>query len=510
MAEIRAERDRRSSEESVPLDQRPESIKERCKTLAGFVHEAWHVLEPNRRLVWGWHQQAICEHLEAITWGTFLKMGFRNRLLINVPPGSMKSLLVSVFWQAWEWHIGFPSNRFVATSYGPAPVDRDNLKFQQLVLSPWYQDLNPVKFIRNATSEMVNTETGSRMSAPFGSLTSLRGDRFVLDDPHSTESAESDVDREKTTRRFREGALNRLNDQEISAIVVIMQRLHAKDISGVIEREMKGYIHLMLPMEFEPDRRCVTPIFRDPRQHDGELLDPKRFPGEAVELIKVEMGTHAYAGQYQQRPSPREGALFKRAWFADKFRRVAPMGTRWIRAWDLAGTEDKRADRTAGVKLGKAPDGSYWIAHAIIERQEGEQVRQTIKTTAKTDGARVEIALSQDPGQAGKVQAKDMVKMLAGFIARATIESGDKYVRAEPFSVQCEAGNVYIVEGEWNEPYLDELCTFPSGQHDDQVDATSNAFARLVMTKGAPLVIPIVATAARTHLGDHPDAGGSS
>lgn len=508
LVEIRAERQRRSTDEAVPQDQRPEAVKERCKTLAGFVKEAWHVLEPGKRLSWGWHQQAICDHLEAITWGTFLKMGFRNRLLINVPPGSMKSLLVSVFWQAWEWYIGFPANRFLATSYGPGPVDRDNLKFQLLVHSDWYQALNPTRFARNATDEMVNTSTGSRMSTPFASLTSLRGDRLVLDDPHSTESAESENDRDKTTRKFREGALNRLNDQEISAIVVIMQRLHAKDLSGVIERDMKGYIHLMLPMEFEPDRRCKTPIFTDPRKKDGELLDPVRFPAEAVELIKVEMGSFAYAGQYQQRPSPREGALFKRQWFEGKMRRVAPEGTRWVRHWDLAASVETRSDRSAGVKLGIAPDKSYWIAHSKVMREEGHEVRRVIKAIAETDGKQVVISLPQDPGQAGKVQARDFVAGLAGWIVRTAQETGDKYTRAEPFSVQCEAGNVYYLEGDWNEAYLDELCEFPAGQHDDQVDATSGAFGRLISATSGKILIPLMGTAARTFFGDHPDIRG--
>lgn len=476
--------------------------------MAGFVREAWSTLEPHRQLKWTWVEEAICAHLEAITWGKFLQMGLRNRLLVNVPPGSMKSLLTSVLWQAWEWTM-FPGMRYVATSYGPGPVDRDNLKFQQLVHSDFYQRHWPMKFIRNATDEMVNSSMGSRMSAPFGSLTSLRGDRFVLDDPHSTESAESENDREKTTRRFREGALNRLNEQEVSAIVVIMQRLNAKDISGVILDELRGYIHLMLPMEFEPDRKCVTPIFEDPRTKAGELLNPTRFPAEAVELIKVEMGSIAYAGQYQQRPSPREGAMFKRAWFADKIKRVAPVGTRWVRHWDLGGTkEENKGDPSAGVKLGLAPDKSWWVADSRVVREEGHEVRKIIKSIAQTDTASVVISIPQDPGQAGKVQARDFKVALAGYVVHTAPESGEKADRAEPFSIQCEAGNVYLVEGAWNGPYLDELCEFPNGKHDDQVDASSGAFGDLTMRNGrGKTVVPIVMTAQRSSLGDHPGGG---
>jgi hypothetical protein len=131
---------------------------------------------------------------------------------------------------------------------------------------------------------------------PFGSLTSQRGDRLIIDDPHSTETAESDTERLNTTRKFREGAVNRLNDQERSAIVVIMQRLHEQDISGVIISLGMDYVHLMLPMEFDPHRACETMIgFTDPREADGELLDPVRFPRGTVEALERDMGSYAYS-----------------------------------------------------------------------------------------------------------------------------------------------------------------------------------------------------------------------
>lgn len=504
-------------------------------------------MEPLATLEWELPQQLICDHLEAITRGTFLKLGARNRLLINVPPGSMKSLIVSVMWAAYEWGpMGMPSLRHLATSYGPGPVDRDNLKFVTLIKSEWYQKHWPTKFVRQATDEMVNTDTGSRMSAPFMSITSLRGDRFNLDDPHS--SAESDDVRNKATRQFREGALNRLNNQEVSAIVVIMQRLHANDMSGVILRDLKGYIHLNLPLEYEPDRACYTPLpvkgqepvqarydvekqswyvegaevpperveevekqpwqtvyKQDPRTHAGELLAPKRFPQEAVELIKVEMGSYAYAGQYQERPSPREGAMFKRAWFADKFLKGVPHGIRWVRHWDLAGTkEEGRGDRTGTVKMGKAPDGRFIIANARAFKEEGAEVRKIVKTTAYMDTRQCIVSMNQDPGQAGKEQAKSYITTtLPGFTVRMQLETGEKSTRAEPFSVQCEAGNVYLVEGDWNETYLEELCTFPGGRYDDLVDASSGAFNRLT-SRGGVIATAYVMTSAHLIHGDHP------
>ncbi len=418
----------------------------------------------------------MCAHLEAVTAGRI------NRLLINVPPGSMKSLLVSVFWQAWEWGpAGLPSMRFLATSFNDGPVKRDTRKCRDLMLSEWYRALWPqIELTRTAEMSFANASTGTREGVAFGSLTSQRGDRLVIDDPHSTEMAESAPERQATTRKFREGATNRLNDQDKSAIVVIMQRLHADDVSGVILNFGMGYVHLCLPMEFEEERRCATDIgFIDPRLTDGDLLDPERFPREIVDNLKRDMGSYAYAGQYQQHPTPREGGMFKRHWFEGKVINIAPVGTKWVRHWDLAATAKKTAARTAGVKIGRMPDGRFVVGHVVKTQEEGNAVRKLIKATAETDGKACQISLPQDPGQAGKVQAADMIAMLAGFTARAEPETGDKSTRAEPFAVQCEAGNVSLMAGEWNESYLDELCLFPGGHFKDQVDASSGAFARL-------------------------------
>jgi predicted phage terminase large subunit-like protein len=477
LAEIRAERARRAADrERERLARDGEAIRARCKTLAGFVREAWHVLEPNTPLVWSWHLDALCQHLEAITWGRM------NRLLATVPPGSSKSLIVAVMWQAWEWGpCGLRSMRYLATAFNDGPVKRDTRKCRDLMLSEWYRALWPeVVLTRTGETSFSNASTGTREGVAFGSLTSQRGDRLIIDDPHSTETAESPAERQATTRKFREGALNRLNDQERSAIAVIMQRLHDEDVAGTILKLGMGFVHLCLPMEFEPERCCSTSIgFSDPRTEDGELLDPVRFPRDIVEALKRDMGSYAWAGQYQQRPSPRQGGLFKRHWFDGKIIGAAPAGTVWVRHWDLAATKKITAAHTAGVKLGRTPDGRYVVGHVITTQDEGLAVSKLIRATAELDGPMVEVSLPQDPGQAGKVQAQNFVALLAGYIVHAEPETGDKETRAKPFSVQCEAGNVYLVEAEWNEPYVDELAGFPTGKFKDRVDASSGAFGRL-------------------------------
>jgi predicted phage terminase large subunit-like protein len=447
----------------------------RCKTLAGFVREAWHVLEPRARYVHGPHIDAICQHLEAVSTGQI------NRLLMNVPPGAMKSLLTSVFWPAYEWGpLGMSSMRYLATAFNDGPVKRDSRKCRDLVLSEWYQERWPsIVLTRAGETSFANTATGSREGVAFGSLTSQRGDRLIIDDPQSIKTAESKLQLVETTRLFREGALNRLNDQTLSALICIMQRLAVNDISDAFLEVVAGTVHLRLPMEFERSACCYTRIdFKDWRTEEGELLEPVRFPRQVIDDLKRGMGAHAYAGQYQQRPTARAGGMFQRDWFEGKILDALPAGlTRRVRSWDLAASapdDSADPDFTVGAKI--ETDDKIFVISDVDEFQKNPGgVRKAIKDKARADTAACDIAIPEDPGQAGKDQAQSIISENAGYRITAIRQTGDKGTRADPFAAQCEAGNVFLLKGPWNESFIDQLCGFPKG-HDDQVDAVSQGF----------------------------------
>jgi len=437
------------------------------------VRAAWHVLEPTSELKWGWSLDAICEHFEAVTNGEVKK------LLINVPPGCMKSLLTGVLWPAWEWGPkGRPGLRYLGTAHKQDLGVRDNLKCRRLIQSEWYQERWPMKLTsdQNAKTKFENEHTGFREAMAFTSLTGSRGDRVLLDDPLSVDHANSDADMKAAEITFTEALPTRVNNDD-SAIVVIMQRLNEKDTSGIILQRELGYVHLCLPMRFEAERKCTTSIgFQDPRTVDGELLFPERFPEETVASLERTMGSYAAAGQLQQRPAPREGGMFKKAWFP--IVRAIPAGTRFVRGWDLAATEGA-GDWTAGVKIGRQKNGRFIIAGVARDRKATAGVEQMLVNTASQDGYMCEISIPQDPGQAGKAQASYYIGKLAGYTARATPESGDKETRAGPLAAQAEAGNVDVLEGDWNETFFDEITVFPNGSFDDQVDGASRAFNAL-------------------------------
>ncbi len=456
--------------------------RELCRrSLAEFAKRVWHILEPSTPLKWGWALDAICAHLEAVTRGEI------TRLLMNVPPGTMKSLLTGVIWPAWEWGPrGQPQTRIIGTAHKQDLAIRDAMKCRRLIQSKWYQTRWPVALQsdNNAKLRFENTSTGFREAMAFTSMTGARGDRVILDDPLSADDANSDAALMAAELSFLEALPTRVNNDR-SAIVVIMQRLHERDTSGLILSKGLPYVHLCLPMRYDPSRRCETAWFTDPRTRDGELLFPERFPEVQVAELEKTLGSYASAGQLQQRPAPRGGGLFKRHWFDTVD--ALPTGCRFVRGWDLAATEDASAAATAGVLMARAPDGRFIIVDVVREQLSPAGVQDLLRRTAAQDDAAygsVRGSIPQDPGQAGKSQVKFLLtQTLLGRDYHASPETGDKETRALPLAAQAEAGNVAILKGPWNAGFLDEISTFPVGKWKDQVDAATRAFSELVEQK---------------------------
>jgi len=264
--------------------------REACKrSLATFVRQAWPHIIPDR-LQWNWHIDAICEHLEAVARGEI------TRLLVNVPPGTSKSTIIGAMYPAWLWGPGGqPWHRYIGASHEQGLAVRDNRLMRELVTSEWYQSLWPTKLQGDQNEKLYfeNEHRGFRQACAVASMTGRRGHTVAWDDPLSPEKAHSDLSRETAIRVLRETVPTRLNDPATSAIVIVMQRLHENDPAGYILANDLGYEHLLIPMEFEPDRRVVTSIgWTDPRKEDGELLDPKRFPPEVIEGHRTRQEDH--------------------------------------------------------------------------------------------------------------------------------------------------------------------------------------------------------------------------
>ena len=288
-------------------------LKKRAEqSLRSFIEQAWHVLEPQTPFVPNWHIDLIVEYLEAVTAGEI------KRLLINVPPRSMKSLLVSVFWPAWEW-LRRPGGRWIFTSYSDGLSSKHSLDRRTLIQSPWYQSRwgSRIQLAsdQNVKGEFQNTQRGVMLATSIGgSVTGKGGNRIVVDDPHNPIQAESDVQREHAVTYFGNTLSTRLDDKKADAIVVVMQRLHHRDLAATCID--LGYTHINLPAEAEAPTTLVMPRSgRIVTRAVGDLLWPEREGRAELDMQKILLGSADYAGQYQQRPAPADGLFFLRPWW---------------------------------------------------------------------------------------------------------------------------------------------------------------------------------------------------
>ena len=291
---------------------------------------------------------------------------------------------------------------------------------RDLVESEWYQARwgHLVRLKTRGERFFSNDAGGARRAVPFSSLTGGGGDRVIIDDPHSTDTIESEAERDTVTRRFREVIPFRINDPRKSAIVVVMHRLHENDVCGIIDRLKLPYIKIVLPTEYDPKRACETPIGRDPRTAPGQLLFPERFSPAYVERAKVEATGYSWSAQQQQNPVPRQGAMFDRHKVEIVSAAPAKVLSR-VRAWDLALTLKRPGSDpswTAGVLMSKDIRGLYFIEDVRRFRESGDDVEVAIKNTAAQDNAErhTKIRLPQDPGAGGKQWAQYLARQLSG------------------------------------------------------------------------------------------------
>lgn len=443
--------------------------RELCKrSLAEFAKRAWRVLEPAAELKWGWALDAICQHLEAVTNGEI------TRLVMNVPPGTMKSLLTGVIWPAWEWGPrGMPEMRYVGTAHEETLAIRDNRKCRDLIKSGWYQNLWPIELLRDqdGKKEFGNTKKGVRQARSFTSMTGVRGDRVILDDPISADSANSEAKLAEARLAFTETLPTRVNSDK-SAIVVVMQRLNEKDVTGVIEEMKLPYVHLFIPMRFEPGRRCVTSIgWRDPRTEEGELMFPERFGEQQVSELETVLGTYAAAGQLQQRPTPRGGAIIKRAWF--RYYSSLPQLEFRVITVDTAQKTGEENDYCVLQAWGRSVIGQAVMIDQVREKMETPELLTAARAFwakhKRFAGSVLRCMMVED-----KVSGTGLIQTLRreGVPVFAIQRSRDKVSRAHDEAPFIESGNVLLpVDAPWLSDFLSEVTSFPGAAHDDQVDA---------------------------------------
>lgn len=463
-----------------------EAERELCRrSFSHFIRRAWRHIIPDK-YVHGWHVDAMAEHYEALASGQL------TRLLVNVPPGCMKSTLGGIMYPAWLWGPkGQPHHRYIGAAHEQGLAVRDARLMRELVKTDWYQTLWPIALAGDQNEKLYfeNEKRGFRQACAVASMTGRRGHTIAWDDPLSPEKAHSQLHRETAIRVLSETLPTRLNDPQKSAIVVVMQRLHERDPSGYILASDLGYEHLCLPMEFEPARKCVTSIgWQDPRKADGELLFPGRFPREVVDRDKKAMGSYATAGQLQQRPTPAGGGVFREEWIK-QWSTLPDFEYRMIYA-DTAMKTGEENDYSVFQHWGKGKDGKIYLLDMIRGKWGAPQLLAQAsafwdKSRASHSGTLRKMKPEDKASGTGLIQQLKQKGVPVEGIPR----SKDKITRGYDAAPQVEAGNVLLPPSHpLLSDLLHELSLFPVASHDDMVDPLMDAVNDMLTAPAIPAI----------------------
>jgi predicted phage terminase large subunit-like protein len=447
--------------------------------------------------VGNWHIDVLCAQLERVTRGEI------DRLLINVPPGTSKSLITSVFWPAWEWATD-PTKRWLYASYGQDLATRDAVKTRALIQSRWFQARWPTELADDQNLK-VRYETkagGWRIATSVGGRgTGEHPDRIVIDDPHNAQQAQSDAERQAAINWFTQTVSTR-GATRGAAIVVIMQRLHEVDLSGHIlgSESAADWVHICLPMRAEPCSALIpTKATRpsvDPRP-PGVLLWPALYSEKRVAKLERELGSYAAAGQLQQRPAPAEGGILKRKWLRYYEPETKPAISQVVISVDPALKDQQQHDFWSIQAWGISGPNRYALrrVHDRLGFTDATTHIRDLHRWAAEVYPQAGITVLIENAAAGPDAIRQLRRSITGVVPWKA--RSDKVQRAMAAAPVLEAGNVIVpgvmsATGDGPEPGLtpgwvqemvSEWTSFPNGAHDDDVDA----FTQMVIRTQADL-----------------------
>lgn len=486
-----------------------------CKlSFEDFCREFWEEVPGAGVVTWSWHMSFMCQELQGVAERVFKGERKEYDVALNISPGTSKSTICSILFPAWVWTRMAHARVLTASHTDELVLDLAN-KSRQVIKGEKYQRCFPHVTIRDdqdTKGYYANTRGGDRKTCTVAgkSPTGFHAHFIIIDDPIDPKKVLSEAET-KTAKTFITDVLpSRKTNKAVTVTFLVMQRLGVNDPTDVMlkEAEKEGAApvrHICLPAELPKGEdgtyleANVSPRELAARYVDG-LMDPSRLDREVLKEFHAR-GALYYSTQFLQRPYVRGGGMFKEQYFSKRVK-AAPLHCKRIRYWDRAAT-DGGGCRTAGVLL--AFDGENWfIEHVVMGQWEPAERNQRMRACALRDRARYgpknepSIWVEAEGGSSGRDAWKGVARALAGFPIREHKISGlgNKEVRAEPWSCQLAAGNVYLVDNgestrtgksEWDiNAYVEEHCAFPLGEFKDQVDASSGAFSLLVGTPRGP------------------------
>lgn len=328
--------------------------------LTSFVMGAFKVVSPNDTYIHSWYIELICEYLLNCQHKKL------SRLIINIPPRHMKSLIVNVIYPAWL--LGHnPAETILTATYSRKLFEKHSLSFLRLLQSPWYKKVFPDTVIdREALEFITTTAGGSRFSTTVaGQLTGTGGNYIIIDDPMNAIAAESQLAREKVIDWYSFSLSTRQNQKD-TVMILIAQRLHEEDLPGYLMQQGNWEL-LKIPAIAEQDESFSINGKTFTRKK-GELLSPERFGSDFYEAQKKDLGEYGFAGQYQQRPAPVGGGEIKADWLRYYDGHLNYMDFTRIICVDPASAQKKTSDYTVFTVWGLGADRNLYLLDLTRDR----------------------------------------------------------------------------------------------------------------------------------------------
>ena len=426
-----------------------------------FIGKTLATIDPGAAYLPNWHIELIAKYLEAVRRRDI------NRLIINMPPRSLKSVCVSVAWPAWL--LGHdPHSRIIAASYAASLSTKHSLDCRLTLNAPWYKRIFPDTILsrdQNEKHKFVTTQRGHRFATSVGGSALGEGGNFlIIDDPLNPTQAMNANWRDHVNRWFEHTFSTRLDDKRNGAIVLVMQRLHQYDLSGYL-LEKKGWDHLCLPAVATAPHEYSIGGFSKYREQ-GELLHPAREDTRLVERAKMELGSSAFAAQYQQHPLPDEGGMVK-AWWFRRYDSIPVIIERCVQSWDTAIKSGDKNDASVCLTFAEFKGDCYLLDSSVM-RLEYPDLKKAVYALAER--WKPNVILIEDRAS-GQQLLQDIHRETALPIIKVNPKN-DKITRFAAISALIEAGKLYLPkQAQWLADFESEILAFPDGSHDDQVDS---------------------------------------
>ena len=446
-----------------------------------FFKQAWHIVEPAIELSSNWHHKYICDALQEEAERIIAKKPKTKDIIINVPFRSTKSLIVTVMFPVWSW-IKDPKLRFITSSYSANLSIELATKSRDIIFSEWFKSrwgtIFHIKKDQNLKERYENNHMGMRRATSVGgTVTGQGGDFLIVDDPLSPQMANSATERENANEWYRTTFYSRLNSPKIGVRIIIMQRVHEDDLSGfLLDRETRlNYNHICIPATIDGE---VKPKKLENFYDENGLFWDERFGQDVLDDYKKALGSYGYAGQLMQTPTPLDSGMIRQEWFKiDRYREDGVVNF----VIDPAYTANQKNDPSALLAY-IYKDNKWQIIDCTNVYKEFPDLVKFIPQWVTKNGYTNKSRIFVEPKASGKSIVQTLIRETGLNVREDKPPTKDKVARVADISATLESGRVGLLQGKWNNEFLDQLTKFPSAKHDDMVDCLVMAVNKEIWT----------------------------